>query len=195
MLTENEKKVLKIILMAFGEEYSINQIAKQCKIAPNGAMKILKKLERENIIKPKNIANIKSYKINFEDEKTKSILELALISEIKGRLKYRYGDIKQLKELVDACIIFGSYTDLKKEPNDLDLLLVIKKDKFKEYKKKSKVIYVTMPIKIHEVLQTESDIKKNLSIKDKILIEILRTGLIFWGNNKIIEIIENEYQG
>ena len=126
MITENEKNVLKMLLYAFGESYSINRIAKECDLAPNGALKILRKFEKESILKFRNIGNMKSYSLNFEDEKTKNILKLALIPELEGRLKYRAGDLKHLKELTDACIIFGSYADLKKEPNDIDLFFIIK---------------------------------------------------------------------
>jgi hypothetical protein len=193
MLTQNEKNVLKTIFTSF-EDNSINAISKKCHLAPNGAMKILKKFEKENILKPKKISNLISYKINFEDEKTRSILQLALISELKGRLKFRYGDLKDLKGLTESAIIFGSYTDLKKDPNDLDLLIILKKNDFEEYKKESSRIFKTMPIKIHEVLQTQEDFKGNLIKKDKIILEILKTGIILWGQDKIINFIENEHK-
>src|SRR3989338_8454547 len=118
MLTKNEKKVLRLLLTAFNRERSINNIAKECSLAPNGAYKILKKLEKEGILKEKNIANIKSYKINFDNEKTANILELAMIPELEGRLKFRLEDFKALKGITKSCIIFGSYINLKKQPND-----------------------------------------------------------------------------
>jgi len=191
MLTEKEKKVLKMLLTAFGEDYSINEIAKKCNLAPNGAFKILKKFEKQGILASRNIANIKSYKINFENEKTKNVLELALIPELKGRVKFRLEDLKPLKGFIKACILFGSYSDLKKEPNDIDLLMIIDKENFKKYKEKSAIIYKTFPVKVHDILQTEDDIKENLAKKDKTLIEIVKTGIILWGYKTIIDLIEN----
>jgi len=108
MLTKNEKKVLRLLLTAFDRESSINNIAKECSLAPNGAYKILKKFEEEGILKVKKIANIKSYSINFDDEKTDNILELALMPKLEGRIKYRREDLKGLKEITKACILFGS---------------------------------------------------------------------------------------
>ena len=99
MLTRNEKAVLRLLISAFGTDYSINQIARECKLAPNGALKILRKLEREGILEAKSIANIKSYKINFDNEKTSAVLELALGSELEGRMKHRMDDFKELKPL------------------------------------------------------------------------------------------------
>lgn len=194
MLTENEAKILKMLLTAFGEEYSINHIAKQCRMAPNGAFKILRKLEKEGILESKQISHIKSYKLNFDSEKTKSIVEIALYSDIKGRIKFRYDDLKPLKDIAAACIIFGSYIDMKKEPNDLDIMFIIEKDKFKAYKEALKAVYPAMPIKVHDVLQTEEDIKKNILNKDKTIIQILRTGIILWGHKKIVEVIGDDYK-
>lgn len=50
MITANERKVLKFILVHFDTEHSINQIAKECVLSPNGAYKILKKFEKEEIL-------------------------------------------------------------------------------------------------------------------------------------------------
>ena len=194
MLTKNEKKVLRLLLTAFDRQYSINNIAKECSLAPNGAYKILKKFEEEGILKAKHIANIKSYSINFDDEKTDNILELALMPNLEGRIKYRLEDFKVLREITKACILFGSYIDLKKEPHDLDILFVIDRNNFKQYKKKLADIKDIVPAKIHDVLQTEEDFKSNIENKDKVILQILRAGIIFWGIKTIIKVIKNFYQ-
>ncbi len=191
MLTLNEKKVLRVLLTLFGESYSINQIAKKCAITPNGTLKILRKFEKEGLLQSKKIANILSYFLDFNNEKTKNILELALNEDLAGRIKFRYEDLKKLKDITEVCILFGSYIDLKKEPNDLDILFILNKMQFKKYKKESLQIYKTIPIKVHDILQTEEDFKKNIGNKDKVIIEILKTGKILWGSKKVISIIED----
>lgn len=183
-----------MLLTSFGEDYSINQIAKNCNIAPNGALKILRKFEKEGVLKSRKIANINSYSINFENDKTKNIIELTLISDLTGKLKFRYEDLKPLKDVTKECIAFGSYTNLKKEPNDLDILFILDREKFKLYKEKSSQIYKTIPVKVHDILQTEEDFKENIKNRDRVVIEILRTGIVLWGYRKIIELIENEYK-
>ena len=65
MLTGNEKTVLRLLMGNFDKDISINQIAKECDLAPNGALKILRKFEKEGILVFKNISNIKSYKIDY----------------------------------------------------------------------------------------------------------------------------------
>jgi len=194
MLTENEKKVLKFLLMKFGEEYSINEIARKCNLAPNGALKILKKFEGVGVLIPKKIANIKSYSLNFNNEKTKNFLELSLMTELKGRLKFRRDDLEPIKKIIIACIVFGSYINTKREPNDLDLLFIIDKPKFKEYKKKALEVFKTIPIKVHDVLQTKRDFRENIHKKNKVIINALKSGIIFWGHKEKIRLIENEYK-
>ena len=190
MITENEKKILKLLFEAF-EDYSINFIARKCKLAPNGALKILRKFEGQGILIKKDIANIKSYKLNFENEKTKNFLQLALIPELKGRLKFRLDDLKQLATIAKACIVFGSYADLKKEPNDLDMLIILDKNDFRVYKNKSSVIFKTIPVKVHDVLQTPEDFERNLLKKDKVIIEILQKGVVFWGQEILVNLVKN----
>jgi len=47
---------------------------------------------------------------------------------------------------------------------------------------------------VHDVIQTERDFKENIHKKDKVILNILKSGIIFWGNKQIIKIIENEYK-
>ena len=88
MLTNKENRVLRLLMANFDKDYSINQIAKECKLAPNGALKILKKFEKEGVLTVKTIANIKSYKMNLDNEKTPLLLKLALMSELESWIRY-----------------------------------------------------------------------------------------------------------
>jgi predicted nucleotidyltransferase len=192
MLTQNEKKVLKLIFSGLKDELSINQIAKACALSPNGAMKILKKFEREGIMNYKTVANTKIYYLDFMNEKTKNILKLALIQDsLDKKIKYRLEDLKPLKSHTKACILFGSYIKPGNRPNDLDILFILNKNQFPELKKISKQVYDTLPLKVHDALQTEEDFENNLIKKDKVLLSALRNGIILWGHDSIIELVEH----
>ena len=65
MITKNERKILRFLLTHFDSDYSINEIAKKCDLAPNGAYTILKKFEKKGVLIVKKIANLNSYKIKF----------------------------------------------------------------------------------------------------------------------------------
>lgn len=193
MLTKNEKNVIRALMFSFNEKYSINEIARKCDLAPNGALKILRKFEKEGVIIMQKIANIKAYSINFNNSQTRSILELSLIKEGNNRVKNRVEDLKQLQKITEIGIIFGSYITEKEKPEDLDLFFVLKKHNFNKYKEEIKKIYPAMPVKVQDILQTPEDLQKNIMNKDKVILDILRKGFILWGYDKLIEIIKNEY--
>lgn len=192
MITNNEKKILRFLLANFNSDYSINEIAKKCNLAPNGAYEILKKFEEKEILLFKRIANAKSYKINFGSIEANKILELALMPNYKEpKIKYRYDDLKPLKNISNVCILFGSYITKKEKPNDIDIMFVIKK---KDYKKYSEAIERTkriLPLKLHDVIQTKEDLAKNIKQREKLIMQILYEGAILWGYEFIIEVIKN----
>lgn len=191
MITNNEKKILRFLLANFNSDYSINEIAKKCGLAPNGAYEILKKFEKKDILSIKKIANTKSYKINFDSIEAKKLLELVLMPNYReSKISYRYNDLKPLKEVTKLCIIFGSY--LKKEkPNDIDIILVIRKADYEKYSEILEKVKKVTPYKLHDVIQTKSDLEKSIKKGEKIIIESISEGEVLWGHDFLIEIIKN----
>lgn len=190
ILTENEKRVLRF-LAATEKDYSINDVAKACGITPNGAYKMLRKLEKEGVLLAKHIANIKAYKPDFQNEKTARIYELAFMPDaIQGRLKLRSDDLERLKAVTKACVIFGSYITAKQKPEDLDALFVVEKNDFESYKKVLAKVQDIAPVKIHGVVQTTEDMRQNLKKNDHIITEALQKGVALWGFDTIVKVIK-----
>lgn len=191
MTTANEQKVIRF-LASNVKDLSINEIARKCKLTPNGAYKILKKFELEEIISPKRIANILSYKLDFNKLKTSRIVELAFIpSRLEGRIKQRDDDLQMLKEKTKICILFGSYISSKKEHGDLDILFVLDKKQFNDFKKNLAKIQDIVPIKIHDIIQTKEDLKQNIKKEDMIVLKSIREGIVLWGFEELVKIIKN----
>ena len=192
ILTENEKRVLRFLAANVARDYSINDVAKACGITPNGAHKMLTKLEREGVLNAKQIANIKAYKPDFENEKTSKVYELAFMpDELQGRVKLRAEDLKQLRVVTKACILFGSYITAKQKPGDLDALFVVDGGSFESYKKTLARVQDITPVKIHDIVQTTSDLQQNLKKSDPIVTEALHKGIALWGFEIIVEAIKN----
>lgn len=191
MITANEKKILRFLLANFNKDYSINEIAKHCDLAPNGAYETLKKFEVRGVLLFKKIANSKSYKINFENKEARKLLEIILIPDYQeSKISYRYNDLKPLEEITQLGIIFGSYLT-KKEPNDLDILFVIKKADYKKYHPVLDKVKIVIPFKVHDVIQTKEDFKKNLQKRNKLTTKVLSEGAILWGQEFLVEVIKN----
>jgi DNA-binding Lrp family transcriptional regulator len=192
MITNNEKKILRFLLAHFNSDYSINEIAKRCGLAPNGAYDILKKFEEKNILISKKIANAKSYKINFNNRETNKLLELILMPDYsESKIKYRYNDLKPLESISSLCIIFGSYATKKENPNDIDILFVIKKSNYNKYSEILEKAKRILPLKLHDVIQTREDIIKNIKADEKLILEVIYSGIILWGHEFLIEVIKD----
>ena len=192
MLTANERKVLRL-LMASSDYNSINDIAKACSLAPNGAYKILKKLEMLGVLSFDNIGKIKAYKINFSNTLAQSYIEIALadgrINEPK--IKIRLRDLQEMKQECKAAILFGSYITEKKNPEDIDIVFVFEKEKFEEYKKKLEQAKDVIPYKVHDIIQTPEDLSNNLKKRDGVIANAIRNGVVLWGHEIIARSIKN----
>lgn len=195
MLTANEKKVLRLLATGLAGEYSINGIARLCGMAPNGAFKLLNKMETLGILKVKRLANIKAYALNFESSQTEPVLQLALMPDrLIGRVASRADDLVLLKQVARICILFGSYIAAKNSPNDLDVLFVLERTDFESYKKALVAVQEIVPVKIHDVVQTVEDLKQNLLKKDPIVIKAVRNGVVLWGFDVLAEVVKNVWQ-
>ncbi len=192
MFTIKESKVLRL-LMSSTSYYSINDIARECNLSPNGAYKILKKLEKDDIIYCKDIGRIKAYRINFENTLILSYMEIALndkrINEAK--IKVRVKDLSEMKGICKAVALFGSYVTEKKNPSDIDILFVFEPEKFRLFQKKLDEILGLIPYKIHDVIQTEQDFVNNLKKQDKIIREVIRNGVILFGHDVIARSVKS----
>lgn len=192
ILTMNEKRVLRFLATSTGKDYSINDIAKACELTPNGAYKLLVKMEKETVLKVKPIANLKAYKLDFESEKTARVLELAFISDaLEGRIRMRAEDLTQLKAATKACVLFGSYITTKKEPGDLDVFFVLERKNFEAYKQALSKVQDITPVKIQDVVQTTGDVEQNLKKGDPIVVAALREGIVLWGFDVLVQVIKN----
>lgn len=192
ILTVNEKYVLRFLAASTGKNYSINGVARMCKLTPNGAHKILAKLEKEGVLKAKSIANLKAYNLDFKSEKIASLLKLAFMPDsLEGRVKLRAEDLKPLKAVTKACILFGSYITMKKEPGDLDILFVLERKNFEAYKQALSKVQDIIPVKIQDVIQTTDDVEQNLKKSDPIVTEALRNGIVLWGFDVLVQVIKN----
>ena len=192
MITKNEKKILRFLLVNFDKDCSINEIAKKCELSHNGAYEILKKFEKSEVILPRKISNLISYKINFNSKETVKLLELTLLPDYNvDKIRYRYNDLKPLEEISSLCIIFGSYITKKEKPNDIDAIFVVGKANYKKYSQILENVKMILPLKLHDVIQTKEDLSMNIKKRESIIIKAISEGVILWGHEFLIEVIKN----
>ncbi len=68
-------------------------------MSPNGAYKILKKLEEEEILQYKQVANVKSYSLLFASPKTKLVLQLAFMENVSPEIMEKLAVLRPFSDL------------------------------------------------------------------------------------------------
>lgn len=194
VLTKNEKKLLAFLWKNFRERLSINELSKQVNVTPKGAYKILKKFEEEDLVVKEKVANAAIYTLNFKNKAAEDIVKYVLKSQQapNSYIKVLEKELESLQGLTKAMIVFGSVLTKGLKANDIDLLVVIEKKKFSELRKEVKEFEKVSPQKIHLVVQTEQDMKKNLSKEDAVVHKALKTGYILHGHNILYKLIKND---
>lgn len=190
-LSENEQKVINFLVRNFTEKYNINQIAKKLKLSPRGSYKILYKLESQAVLKSENLGNAIFYQLDYSKPLAIQLARLVLIErEIKPRIKVIIEDLEPLKVVTKCAVLFGSILETAKA-NDIDLLLVLEKSRFSDMQKITDQINKISPKKIHSIIQTKSDLLNNIKKRDKIVIDVIKKGMILWGEDLIVDCIRN----
>lgn len=190
LLTNKESEILLKLFKDFSKDYNANSISKEIKISPRGALKILKKIEQNSLIKGRQLGRAVFYKVNLDDNYACKIIETLLIAEARENADRWLEEFKELSKDTEVIIIFGSIIRDTKESKDIDILTVFKKRKYKEVAKfiegKNKILIK----KIHNLPQTAGDLNKNLK-DNKAIQDAIRTGYVLHGQNKLIKIIKN----
>lgn len=186
--TGNEKRALLILFKDFSSYYNSNSLSKRLHISRVGTMKILKRLEKHDILKNILIGKSLVYKINLSDDYVRDLIAFLLSDEANGfkRWKNEFGEIFEGDRVV---MIYGSAIINYSKASDIDLMVVGGKDSVI-----TKVInkgWKILPKKIHLIGVSEKEFLGGLGGGQKNIIEIVRTGIIFYGQFKYVEVMKN----
>ncbi|MDP3640467.1 MAG: nucleotidyltransferase domain-containing protein [Nanoarchaeota archaeon] len=189
-ITKNEARVVNFLLRNFSRSYNINQIAKEMALSPRGAFKILKKLESSKILLSQKIGNNLISKINFENDVSLDVCQFVLAEkETTPYIQTWINDFQSLRQLTEMALLFGSILTKEKQAKDVDILLVFPKENLPHVQEQIKKINQIKSKKIHAIFQTKEDLFTNLKKRDPALLEEMRTGLVLWGRNILVEAI------
>lgn len=125
MESTNYEKVLAIFFDNPTEKKYVREIARETKLNPNTILNIIKKLEKEELIKKEKKKHIVEIKANFENKKFRQLKRIYNLKRI-----YQSGLIDCLvREYSPELIsVIGSYSigeDIKK--SDIDIVIVSKR--------------------------------------------------------------------
>ena len=163
-LSDNEFSVINFLVRNFTERLTIRNIAHRLNFSPAGVFNILKKLEKENIVAGEKLGTGLFYSINFENKIAEHLAAVVLLySKEKAEI-----DIEKLKQAKAAII-------------DKKSLLLITDN--------VSVIDVSVP-NISVIIKNEDEIIDLLRKKDSQTLQLLKNGIVLFGEDKIIEIIK-----
>jgi|SRR3989338_313304 len=168
-LSDNEFSVLSFLVRNFTERLTIRNIAHRLDFSPAGVFNILKKLEKQGIVTGQKLGTGLFYSINFENKIAEHLAAIVLLySEEKTDV-----GIEKLKS-ANAAII-----DKKN--------LVLITDGMT-------VLDVSID-GVNIITKTEDEITDLLRKKDAQMLQILKNGVVLFGEGKVVAIIKKCISG
>jgi len=196
MLSVNLSKIIEYFFRNISDKFNVNQAARNLKISVGSAYKILKLLEKRQILISRKIGNSIYYNLNLKNKEAENIVELVLIeSRNKSLAGNSYAsiyakDLQETKKFSKAVILFGSIID-RKDAKDVDVLFIIDKGKVKKVEEFCLKLSNLRPKKVSPLLMTAADFKKNIKKQDEVAADVFKKGIILFGEDEIIKILRS----
>jgi len=189
-ISDNEMLFILTVFKSPETEYNANSIATQMGITSMGALKIAKRLQKENILLAKKLGKAIFYSLNFSNEYALQYVRFLLKREAEqadAYVKVWINEIQKIKS-ADCAILFGSVLKKMNESKDIDALLITNQKKFSLLKKEIEEINAINLKKIHPLYQTKEDLTNNIKKNDKVILNAIK-GIIVFGEGLLIKLI------
>lgn len=194
MLPANLIKIVEFLFRNIPNKFNVNQIARELKISVGSAYKILKSLEKKDVLISQRVGNGIYYVLDLDNKGAENITELVLMESrneflAKNPRPSIYAkDLKDAEKLSKTIILFGSILDTK-DAKDVDILFIIDKGKSKAVEDFCMKLSNLKPKRVNPLFMTMADFKANIKKQDKVIVDILRKGIILFGEDVIINIL------
>ena len=187
-MTKNERELLLILFKDFTNYYNANSISKILNITHVGAQKIFKRLS--NILTSKRIGKSIVYKLNLDEDYPKKLISFLLTEEADNFKRWKE-EFKELFKKDRIIIMFGSSIKNYSVSKDIDIMIVMDKKDIKEINEIIKEKEKILPKPLHVIKLTDDDLLTNVKNKKKAIIDIIKNGIILYGQDKYVELIKN----
>lgn len=186
------RKLLCTLAKDFSSPHTASSLAQQLHMSRWGVWKIIKKLEKEELILLKSTGKGKTstqtIQLNWKNTLTEKTIALALAqeAEIQKRWKFVFANLDQITDFV---VLFGSILHSPQTANDLDIITVAKEKNLSKINNNLQVIQKTQEKKIHAHNLTDKEFRQELQKPNKIFWDALRRGIILFGQEKFIDLM------
>ncbi|MBU4299964.1 MAG: winged helix-turn-helix domain-containing protein [Nanoarchaeota archaeon] len=190
-ITRNEMLSVLRIFKSPEKEFNATSISKELNITPMGALKILKRLEKENILAAKVAGKATFYRINFRNDYAKDYLMFVLKREAEHSSPYVKRWITEVRKIknADIVLIFGSVLKKEGKADDVDVLIVTSQDRFEKLNEEIKDLNQINEKEMHAIFQSSKDLEENILRRDAVVLNALK-GIIAFGEEKLIELVK-----
>ncbi len=194
-VTPNEMKVMLQIAKDVSRDYNANSLAEESGLTSMGTLKILKKLEKQGLLKSRKLGRAVFYKPDYDSNYVKTFLQFLLqkeAEEASPKVKRWITEAQKLQEAAEIVVVFGSI--LQKEGDDVDLLIVLKPEDQKKLDHLIRELNEINVKRIHPLKQSMNDFKENMQEGDKVVLSAVRNGVVAFGSEKMVEALSDVAQ-
>jgi predicted transcriptional regulator len=190
-IARKDKEILLCLFKDLVNYHNASSIAKEIKISRVGAYKALNRLSKSGLLKSRKLGKSIFYIIKLEDNFVKKTMELLLMEEAREKARRWLTEFDELSTETEILVLFGSVLKSETKAQDIDLLIVLKPENNKKINKLLDKKNEVLIKKVHPIKQTPEDLIKNLKKTDKVVLSAMKTGIVLYGQDKLVEIIKD----
>ena len=189
-LTEKEKEALLILFKDFTAYHNANSISKVLRISRVGALKLFRRLEAHGLLKSQKIGKSIIYKLRLDDDYVKKLIAFLLADEANNFKRWKE-EFNRLFRKGAIVMLFGSVLRNYEKANDIDLLVAAAKSDREEINEVLKNKAELLPKRLHTIRLAVSELEQNIKRKEAAILDIVKTGIVLYGQDEYVEILKN----
>jgi len=185
-----KQEIIKLLFKDAETSYNSRNLSKVIGISHPGSFKILKELEKNGIVKSKQVGKANIYSLNFDNPIACKEIEMALTIESQNYRRW-IEEFREFENKSHFVILFGSILRDEKSARDVDILVVADKSNFNKIRNIVREKDNILNKKVHLILQLLEDFKNDVHNHNKVIIEIIKNGIVLFGQDKIRQMLES----
>lgn len=189
-LTDKEREALLRLFKDFTAYYNANSISRLLGISRVGALKLFRRLEAQGLVASQKIGKSIVYKLKLEDDYVKKLVSFLLADEANKFRRWKE-EFKALFKKGRIVMIFGSVLRNYEKANDIDLLVASGRADKEEIDKLLESKAEILPKELHTIRLSASELESNIRGKKAAILDIVRTGVVLYGQDEYVEVLKN----
>ncbi len=189
-LTEKEREALLILFKDFTAYHNANSVSKVLGISRVGALKLFRRLESQGLLASQKIGKSIVYKPKLNDDYVKKLIAFLLADEANNFKRWKE-EFKELFRKGRIVMLFGSVLSDYEKANDVDLLVASAKSEKEEIDEILEKKADILPKRLHAIKLTAIELERNIKRKEAAILDIVKTGVILYGQDDYVEVLKN----